>query len=123
MEEGLGLGFAILNQYNIVVNKVAYIDPNEVPPDMTIEQWIMPQYDNTHTYMKYAIDNSITNNQPENGYRYDESLNAFIPPRQNDTYILNTETFQWEPDPNLEYDLYADGTKYKWQNGWVRISN
>ncbi len=131
MEENLK-GFAILNEDGIVVNKVGYIEENDVvgylgerdePPYTSAEQVVLSGYDNTHTYMVYSTDTSITNNQPEIGYKYDQSLNAFISPRQNDTYILNTETFMWEPDPNLEYDLYGDGNKYKWENGWTKISN
>lgn len=131
MEENLK-GFAILNEDGIVVNKVGYIEENDVvgylgerdePPYTSVEQVILAGYDDTHTYMVYSTDTSITNNQPEIGYKYDQPLNAFIPPRQNDTYILNTETFMWEPDSNLEYDLYGDGNKYKWENGWTKISN
>lgn len=130
MEEGLK-GFAILNQDGLVVNKVGHVSGDDVvgflgrrgeEPYTTLEQVILSEYDDTHTYVEYSTDNSITNNQPEIGYKYEESLNAFIPPRQNDTYILNTETFVWEPDPNLEYDLYGDGNKYKWENGWSKVS-
>ena len=130
MEEGLK-GFAILNQDGLVVNKIGYISENDVvgylgerdkEPYTSIQQVILNGYDGTHTYIEFSTDNSITNNQPGMGYKYDESLNAFIPPRQNDTYILNTETFEWEPDPNLEYDLYGDGNKYKWEGGWSKVS-
>ena len=131
MEEELK-GFAILNEDGIVVNKVGYIEENDVvgylgerdaQPYASVEQLLLSGYDETHTYMEFSTDTSITNNQPEIGYKYDQSLNAFISPRQNDTYILNTETFMWEPDPNIEYDLYGDGNKYKWENGWTKISN
>jgi|694.fasta_scaffold46619_7 hypothetical protein len=131
MEEVLK-GFAILNGDSLVVNKIGYISESDIigylgkrdeEPYTSLDQVILSEYDETHTYMVYSTDTSITNNQPGMGYKYNESLNAFIPPRQNDTYILNTETFQWEPDPNLEYDLYGDGIKYKWQDGWYKISS
>lgn len=133
MEEELK-GIAILNSDGIVVNKIGYIDENNIEgylglrgddaqPYTSVEQVILSGYDETHTYMEFSTDTSITNNQPEIGYKYNESLNAFILPRQNDTYILNTETFVWEPDPNLEYDLYGDGNKYKWENGWSKVFN
>lgn len=127
-------GFAILNGDSLVVNKIGYMDESKIdgylgtpekPQYTTLDEVILSGYDDTHTYMVYSIDTSVTNNQPEMGYKYDESLNAFIPPRQNDTYILNTETFQWEPDPNLEYDLYGDGTKYKYdpETKWSKVSD
>lgn len=130
MEEVLK-GFAILNEYGVVVNKIGHINESEAvgylgerdkEPHTSVEQIILSEYDETYTYVEFSTDASITNNQPELGYKYDESLNAFIPPRQNDNYILNTETFMWEPDPNLEYDLYGDGNKYKWENGWSKVS-
>ena len=138
MEEELR-GLAILNGDGIVVNKIAYLSESDVYNKITagsegrigtdgdleyvtLEEFVLYGYDNTHTYMVFSTDKSITNNQPEIGYKYDQSLNAFIPPRQNDTYILNTETYEWEPDPNLEYNLYGDDTRYKWENGgWRKI--
>ena len=48
------------------------------------------------------------------GYSLDADLNAFIPPKQDPTYILNQTTWNWEPDPELEYDLHNDGKKYKY---------
>jgi hypothetical protein len=30
------------------------------------------------------------------GYTYDEAIDAFIPPKPNDEYVLNEETLNWE---------------------------
>ena len=38
---------------------------------------------------EYSLDNSITNNKAEIGYTYNKELNAFIPPKPDETYILN----------------------------------
>lgn len=52
------------------------------------------------------------------GYTYDETLDAFIPPRPYPSWILNTETFSWEaPFP-------APGLNYIWDetlNDWVEV--
>ena len=80
----------------------------------------------SHSIMEYSIDQSITNNQPEIGATYDAELNAFIPPKpkSKETYIFSTETYQWEPDPNLEYDI--DGVDCRWSpklQGWITVEN
>jgi hypothetical protein len=74
-----------------------------------------------YTIKQYSInDKSITNSQAEIGYFYDEKLNAFIPPCENTTYILNLETYSWEPNPNIDYDLYGDGVMCRWNGkNWV----
>lgn len=52
-----------------------------------------------------TIDCSTTANTAAIGFTYDNSLNAFIPPKPEETYILNTEIFEWHPNPELEYDI------------------
>lgn len=75
----------------------------------------------SHSVMEYSQDDkSITNNGPSVGAKYDTELNAFIPPKPDPTYILNTKTFEWEPDENLTYDLHGDGIMYRWiKMEWV----
>jgi hypothetical protein len=44
------------------------------------------------------------------GYSYHEVLDAFIPPKLYDSWILNEETCQWEPP--VAYT--EDGNDYEW---------
>lgn len=54
------------------------------------------------------------------GYTYDDVLDAFIPPQPYPSWLLNTQTCQWEPPvpyPN-------DGKIYEWDEitqTWVEI--
>lgn len=99
--------FAELDENNIVTSAWVTDNDLEIPDQNTIE---------------YSEDTSITNNQPIIGSTYDENLNAFIPPQPDPTYILNAETFEWEPDENLKYDLHGDGKLYRYNkelNGWT----
>lgn len=57
--------------------------------------------------------NDITCNGPQIGYTYDSTLNAFIPPKPDETFILNTKTFDWDPDPNVIY-YHMDNIPHKW---------
>jgi hypothetical protein len=55
------------------------------------------------------------------GYTYDETLDAFIPPRPYPSWTLNEETFSWvSPVPYPE-----DGNEYIWDEeagAWVEVS-
>jgi hypothetical protein len=100
--------FAVLDENNIVT------DAHVVEEDA--------EYVIQENIISYSMDNSITNNPAAIGYTYNADLNAFIPPQLDDTYILNTQTFEWEPNPELEYDLHGDGILYKYDpdlKGWI----
>jgi hypothetical protein len=53
-------------------------------------------------------------------YTYDEELDAFIPPKPFESWILNEDTFLWGapiPYPN-------DGSRYEWDEShgdWVEV--
>ena len=124
--------FAQLDENNLVVNClnnegdfVLYedeyiLDENDQPVLTGNKIRTIPE---NHTIVEYSKDNSeITNNRAFIGYTYDINFNAFILPRPDPTYILNTQTFEWEPDENLDYDLHGDGKLYRYNkeaNGWV----
>lgn len=68
---------------------------------------------------------SVAINEPAIGFTYDESLKAFIPPKPDETYILNTTTFEWKPNPNLKYDIHGNGKLYQYDvenDGWIPVS-
>lgn len=55
------------------------------------------------------------------GYRYDATLNAFIPPQPYKSWTLDTKTCQWIA-PKL---MPLDGRPYTWNEGllrWVALS-
>jgi len=54
------------------------------------------------------------------GYSYDATLNAFIPPKEFASWLLNTTTGLWEPP--IPYP--TDGKVYRWDEdtqSWVEI--
>ena len=121
--------FAVLDENNIVINAHVTEENNTIINGSAYADDETPEEDleYTTTYeieeneMEYSVDGSITINSAAIGYKYDADLNAFIPPCPDDTYILNTQTFEWEPDPELEYDLHGDGVMYRYVpelNGW-----
>jgi len=119
------LYFALLDQNNVVVNAIA---PPKYEKDIETDEIILfdssridPLHFNAVSMQQYSQDDdSITKNPGSIGHTYDSTLNAFIPPKPNETYILNTEDFNWYPDPELEYDLNENGIMSKWipNVGW-----
>ena len=51
------------------------------------------------------------------GFKYDETLDAFIPPKPFPSWVLNTETKNWEspagPKPSLTTEEAAVGSPYE----------
>lgn len=55
------------------------------------------------------------------GYTYDANLDAFIPPKPYPSWLLNTNTCQWQPP--VPYP--TDGKIYQWNEEtqqWVEIT-
>jgi len=142
---------AILDENNVVINVLF-----DLPPDVQSEIEILQEYtkqnhlyedltdqeisakirdyieeqkqspDNYIKKVKYSIDGSITKNEAAIGYIYDESMNAFVPPKPEETYVLDMDSFEWYPDPTLIYDFNNGGIMCKARyskeiNGWTII--
>ena len=62
------------------------------------------------TWLETKEDGSIRKNYAGIGYTYDAANDAFIEPKPFDSWVLNEETFRWEP-PVAYPD---DGNMYIW---------
>ena len=70
----------------------------------------------------YGGTDSLILNDAILGYTLDTTLNAFIPPKPDSTYLLDQTNFIWNPDPSLTYDLHNDGKLYRYDSqlsGWI----
>lgn len=129
--------YALINNKNIVVSVIVGRDENDMSIDW--EQY----YTDISGYLakrtSYNTRNGIhydsNTNQPSSdqtkafrknyagiGYTYDDVLDAFIPPKPYPSWLLNTETCNWEapvPYPN-------DGNMYYWDEAtqqWILIES
>lgn len=118
--------FAILDKNNLVINVIAplkyILDPEY--DDMVIHDpsYVLSQYPEAERLQEYSQDDdSITKNPAAIGYTYNSTLNAFIPPAPDETYILDEELFEWYPNPDIEYTI--DGKLCKWRPnfGWKPV--
>tara|TARA_R110002051_G_scaffold1611_1_gene8888 strand:+ start:1207 stop:1560 length:354 start_codon:yes stop_codon:yes gene_type:complete len=67
---------------------------------------------NTNDVWKQTFNDGTRKNYAGIGYKYNETLDAFIPPKPFSSWTLNETTCQWEaptPKPDSE-----SGKDYKW---------
>ena len=71
-------------------------------------------------WVQTSYNANIRKNYAGIGYKYDATLDAFIPPQPFESWTLNEETAQWEaPTPYPD-----DGKRYSWDEAttsWVEI--
>jgi hypothetical protein len=69
-------------------------------------------------WVQTSYNGSIRKNYAGIGYTYDTALDAFVPPKPFPSWVLNSDTAQWEaPVP-----MPTDGKKYSWDEAsqsWV----
>jgi hypothetical protein len=97
---------------------VEYIKESHLYDDLTdqdllkkIEQYVEEQQPGQQNI--YKIIYCSPNSKAAIGYTYDENLNVFIPPKPEETYLLDLDTFEWYPNPDLVYEFNHDGIIFK----------
>ena len=73
------------------------------------EEWIQTSY-NTHGGVHAQGGTPLRKNFAGIGYSYDKDLDAFIPPKSFDSWILDETTCQW----NSPINCPQDGNVYTW---------
>jgi hypothetical protein len=73
------------------------------------EEWIQTSY-NTHGGVHVQGGTPLRKNFAGIGYSYDKDLDAFIPPKSFDSWILDETTCQW----NSPINCPQDGNVYTW---------
>jgi len=62
-------------------------------------------------WIQTSYNNSFRKNYAGVGYRYDEDMDAFIPPKPYSSWTLNKDTCNWESPTPYPGD---DGSMYMW---------
>jgi hypothetical protein len=108
--------FAELDQDNIVVQVL--VTDNDYPNEGY--DWLVENLGGTWVQTSYNA--TIRKNFAGVGFTYDEALDAFIPPKPFDSWLLNEETCLWDaPTP-----YPTDGKNYNWDEetqDWIENDN
>lgn len=72
------------------------------------------------TWAQTSYNGNFRKNYAGIGYTYDTVLDAFVPPKPYPSWILDTDTAQWQaPVP-----MPSDGAVYSWDEAsqtWIRV--
>ena len=98
----LGVG-NIVEQVIVVSNDIATTEQAGV-------DFINKLYNTRDVWKQTSYNNNIRKNYAGIGYQYDQTRDAFIPPRQFNSWILNEDTCRWEAP--VAYP--TDGNNYIW---------
>jgi hypothetical protein len=115
--------FAELNENNIVT-RVIVVANTELLDNQGIEQEskgiLFCQQLLGGNWKQTSYNGNFRKNYAGVGYTYDTTLDAFIPPQPYSSWILDTETCQWQPPTPMP----TDGNIYQWDEdttSWVLI--
>jgi hypothetical protein len=100
--------YAFLNENNVVTEVITGIDETELIEGLDPETW----YGNFRGQVckRTSYNGNIRKNYAGIGYIYDETRDAFIPPKPYESWTLDEDTCLWQaptPYPN-------DGNFYSW---------
>jgi hypothetical protein len=93
--------YAFLDQNNIVTEVIVGIDETETIEGLDPETW----YGNfrSQVCVRTSYNANIRKNYAGIGFTYDETLDAFIPPKCHDEAILNETAAQWTCENEEHY--------------------
>ena len=107
--------FAELNENNLVTRVL--VTDNSFPNEGY--DWLIDNLGGT--WIQTSYNSNIRKNFAGIGFSYDSELDAFIPIKPFDSWVLNEETCQWQsPTPRPEHDA-----NYSWNEStlsWVEIT-
>jgi len=110
--------FAKLGTGNIIeqvisINNSVITDSNGVEQEQLGVDFINKLYNTRDVWKQTSYNNNIRKNFAGIGYQYDQTRDAFIPPKPFNSWILNEQTCNWEPPIPMPNDASIDKI-YSW---------
>lgn len=125
--------YALIDENNIVVQTITGVDEDVVQQDLdgsfvggSTEAWeafyaSRPWFEGL-TCKRTSYHGNIRKNYASIGYTYDPNRDAFIPPKDFDSWVLDEQTCRWvAPIP-----YPSDGASYVWDEAnvnWVSLAS
>ena len=114
--------FAKLGTGNIVeqvisINNAVITDANGVEQEQLGVDFINKLYNTRDVWKQTSYNNHIRKNYAGIGFTYDQTRDAFIPPKPFNSWILNEETCLWEAPvakPELTQEQIDNNNYYSW---------
>jgi hypothetical protein len=122
--------YAFLDENNIVTEVITGVDENIIQTDLdgtqvggSSEAW-ESFYSNRKGQVckRTSYNNNYRKNYALIGSLYSEEFDVFIPPQIYNSWVLNEETFKWEPP----IPMPTSGERYEWSEStlnWVEITD
>ena len=111
--------FAKINA-NSIVERVIVAEQEFIDSLPDKESWIQTSY-NTIGGVHLGGGIPLRKNYAGIGYFYDKQLDAFIPPKKYDSWILNLDTCLWDPPIPIPV---KEGYSYDWDEitlSWIEF--
>ena len=115
--------FCQLNEENLVTQVIVVANQDTADQDGVENEAIGIEFCTNllgGRWVQTSYNANIRKNYAGIGYKYDATLDAFIPPQPFESWTLNEEIAQWEaPTPYPD-----DGKRYSWDEettSWVEI--
>jgi hypothetical protein len=96
--------YAFLDQNNIVTEVIVGIDETELIEGKDPETWYAEF--RGQTCKRTSYNGNIRKNYAGIGFAYDAALDAFIPPKPFDSWILNENKATWDAPTPMPAGLY-----------------
>lgn len=114
--------YAFLDDDNNVIDIIVGIDETELIEGLSPEEW----YGNFRNQkcLRTSYNGNIRKNYAEIGGYYDEDNDAFIPLKPYPSWILNNQSFRWEPPVLYPETSGEDLDQYFWKEetlSWERL--
>ncbi len=112
--------YAFLDKNNFVTEVIVGKDEDQLIDGLTPEEWYSRFRGQVCIRTSYS--GSIRKNFAGIGYKYDKELDAFIPPKPHNSWILDKEAFIWNPP----VEFPQDGKMYVWNENilnWEEVND
>ena len=111
--------FAKLGTGNIIetvisINNSVITDSNGIEQEQLGVDFINKLYNTRDVWKQTSYNNNFRKNFAGIGYSYDQSRDAFIPPKPFNSWILNEDTCLWNAPVAIPTAVLEDNQYYSW---------
>jgi hypothetical protein len=116
--------FAKLGTGNIVeqvisINNAVITDTNGIEQEQLGVDFINKLYNTRDVWKQTSYNNNIRKNYAGIGYQYDQTRDAFIPPKSYPSWILNEDTCLWEAPVAMPTTALEENQYYSWNESII----